>query len=236
MGASSDIGAPLLMVDFVVFVVYLMTRGKRKNTHDGRERSTTKTKTKKSKLCFWLSFIGFLLMFVMMEMYENSNSGISEETLTMIACGSAIASMFVFLPLGFIFRFIEKRKEYQALPLEERERLDAIKERQTAEAQARAQEMREEMLADRTIVSTAIVNTTSKGKQRASVTSSIVRASVGGLVSPGWALVGALTPKKTTVTKDMTVTFSILYASGKRSVETVKVGSKRYNELAKYIA
>ena len=156
-GASSDIGAPLLMIDTVVFIVYLLTRKKKRKIVTPEEQ--------------------------------------------------------------------ERREHVAQAQQEYREKCAEI-----------AQANRERKIANNTIVSTAIVSTTSKGKQKASVTSSIVRASVGGLVSPGWALVGALTPKKTTVTKDTKVTFAILYASGKRSVETVKVGSKRYNELAKYIA
>lgn len=147
--------------------------------------------------------------------------------------------MIVLLPISLSIRKKEKKAEYAQLPAEEKEKIDAERERAEAkrqEQEERLNELKAVREADKTIVSTAIVNTTSKGTQKASVTSSVVRASVGGLFSPGWALVGALTPKKTTVTKDMTVTFSILYASGKRGVETVKVGSKRYNELAKYIA
>ena len=144
------------------------------------------------------------------------------------------AVSLVFLPiLGFIFRSGEKRKAYRALTPEARAKVDADRERKVAEAQAKMDTWK----ADNTIVSTAIVNTTSKGKQRASVTSSVVRGAVGGAIfGPVGLVAGAVTPKKTTITKDMTVTFAILYESGRRNVETVKVGSKRYNELAKYIA
>lgn len=88
-----------------------------------------------------------------------------------------------------------------------------------------------------TIVSTAIVNTTTIGKTKSSVKSSVVRGAVGGAVfGPIGAVAGAVTPKKTTVFKNDTVTFSILYSNGKRKVETVTVGSIRYNQLAKYLA
>lgn len=88
-----------------------------------------------------------------------------------------------------------------------------------------------------TIVSTAIVDTTMKSKTKASATSSVVRGAVGyGLLGPAGAAVGALTPKKTTITKAKTVTFSVRYANGECRIETVKNGSKRFYELAKYIA
>lgn len=148
MGAPSDIGAPLLMVDLVVFIIYRITR-----------------------------------------------------------------------------------------PREEKERRKLAKRERRAAQAERAQVQMEQWKADNTIVSTAIVNSTTIGKQKASVTSSIVRGAVGGVVfGPVGMVAGAVTPKKKTVTTGATVTFSILYASGKRGVETVKVGSKRYNELAKYIA
>lgn len=145
MGAPSDIGAPLLMIDTVVFIICLVRKKPKKETPERRARR------------------------------------------------------------------------------EQRE--------------ARAQAQMEQWKADNTIVSTAIVNSTTIGKQKASVTSSIVRGAVGGVVfGPVGMVAGAVTPKKKTVTTGATVTFAILYESGKRSVETVKVGSKRYNELAKYIA
>lgn len=87
------------------------------------------------------------------------------------------------------------------------------------------------------IVSTAIINTTTVSKTKSSVKSSVVRGAVGGAVfGPIGAVAGAVTPKKTTVMKDDTVTFAILYANGKRKVETVKVDSIRYYQLAKYLA
>ena len=126
----------------------------------------------------------------------------------------------------------EKRKEYNALSETEREKVDAEKERKQAEAQERLERLK----ANTTIVSTAIVGGTTVSKQTASATSSIVRGAVGGAVfGPVGMIAGAVTPKKKIVTKGGTVTFSILYASGNRSVETVKVGSSRYNELAKYV-
>ena len=136
------------------------------------------------------------------------------------------------IPCGVSMSKKEKRKAYEALSDEERAKVDAERERKVAAAQERLEQLK----ADSTIVSTVIVNATTTGKQKASVTSSIVRGAVGGAVfGPIGAIAGAVTPKKKIVTKDATVTFSVLYASGKRGVETVKVGSNRYNELAKYV-
>ena len=124
-----------------------------------------------------------------------------------------------------------------------RKRTKQYSQRELARQEHRAQRAkeaqikREQRIADNTIVSTAIVNSTMVGKQKASVTSSIVRGAVGGFVfGPIGMVAGAVTPKKKIVTKDATVTFSVLFESGRSSVETVKVGSTRYNELAKYIA
>lgn len=106
----------------------------------------------------------------------------------------------------------------------------------TDERAAAAQAHWEEVRAARTIVSTAIVDTTMKSKTKASVTSSVVRGAVGFAIHPVAGAVGALTPKKTTVTKAKTVTFSVRYANGECKLETVKNGSARFKELAKYIA
>lgn len=179
---------------------------------------------KKSGKCFWLSLVCFILAGLMV--YLDKNTDLNGQTLETIGVSSMVLCTLVFIPAGCVFRLKEKRQAFKALPKEEREKLEA-------KALENAKAFRE----DRTIVSAAIVNTTSKGKQKASATSSIVRGAVGGaLFGPVGMVAGAVTPKKTTVTKDMTVTFSVLYESGRRDVETVKVGSKRYNELAKYIA
>jgi hypothetical protein len=50
------------------------------------------------------------------------------------------------------------------------------------------------------------------------------------------AVAGAVTPKKKITTKTKDVTFSVRYASGRCELEKVKFGSKRYNELARYLA
>ena len=183
---------------------------------------------KKSKICFMGSFIG-ILSIVGMANHQTSTGEYMGDAAAIVGAVS-----LVFLPiLGFVFRSGEKRKEYRALTPEARARVDADRERKVAEAQ----EKMDKWKADNTIVSTAIVNSTTIGKQKASVTSSIVRGAVGGAIfGPVGLVAGAVTPKKKTITTGATVTFAILYESGKRSVETVKVGSKRYNELAKYIA
>lgn len=186
---------------------------------------------KKSTLCFLGSFIGIPVLVKIAEHQTSTGEYMGDSAAIVMFVA------FIVLPVfGFIFRWYEKRKKYQALSIEEREKFDADEEQKREEAHERAQERRDAMIADRTIVSTAIVNSTTIGKQRSSVASSVARASVGGLVSPGWALVGALTPKKITTTKTKDVTFSIRYASGRCTTEKVKFGSHRYKELIKYIA
>ena len=86
------------------------------------------------------------------------------------------------------------------------------------------------------IVSVAMVDSETQSKQKASVSSSLVRGAVGGLLfGPVGAIAGAVTPKKKTVTMGSEVTFAVLYESGKRKLEKVKVGSARYKELAKHL-
>lgn len=131
----------------------------------------------------------------------------------------------------------KKREAYEALSPEEKSEVDAKKK---AEAEQMAQfyaQAAEDRAQGKTIVSTAIVDSTAKSKTKASATSSVVRGAVGGAVfGPIGLVAGAVTPKKKTITKNKDVTFAILYANGKRDLEKVKVGSKRYNELAKYLA
>ena len=111
------------------------------------------------------------------------------------------------------------------------------KQARREQREARAQAQMEQWKEDNTIVSTAIVNSTTIGKQKASVTSSVVRGAVGGAVfGPVGLIAGAVTPKKTITTKTKDVTFSIRYASGRCTTEKVKFGSLRYKELIKYIA
>lgn len=87
------------------------------------------------------------------------------------------------------------------------------------------------------IVSVVIVDTTEKSKTKASITSSVVRGTIGGLLlGPVGMVAGAVTPKKKTITETKTVTFAVLYADGTRRLETVKNGSARFKELAKYLA
>jgi len=146
------------------------------------------------------------------------------------------ASLFVLLPVGIYKRLKAKRAAYNALTDAEKDRIAAERERKAEEAAQAWATMKEEIRAANTIVSTAIVDTTMKSKTKSSVTSSVVRGAVGYAIHPVAGAVGALTPKKTTITKAKTVTFSVRYADGHCKLETVKNGSARFKELAKYIA
>lgn len=189
---------------------------------------------KKSGFCF----LGSVCCMVLSILVVNNQEYIGEIT-SDIAAVLCIIAIVLFLPLGLIFRAIEKRKAYKALSAEQREEIEAIKEQKRERAQIQLEQERERAdrrKADRTIVSTAIVNSTTIGKQKSSMASSIVRGTVGTIIHPVVGIAGALTPNKTTTTKTKDVTFSVRYASGRCELEKVKYGSKRYNELARYIA
>lgn len=176
---------------------------------------------RKSSFCFLGSFIGLLLLAWLVQVQTKSGMYMGE-----IAGWIMMISFVILLPTGFVYRSKEKRKAYEALPPEERE-----------QKLAEAHERLEALKADSTIVATAIVNSTTIGKQKASATSAIARGVVGGMVfGPVGAVAGAVTPKKTLTTKTKDVTFSVRYASGRCELEKVKYGSKRYNELARYLA
>lgn len=178
---------------------------------------------KKGTLCLWSGIIGTVL-----GMSWGINANGREEVAGMGAV-LFLFSLFVLLPFG-IFRRVKAKR---SMTEEEKACADAERERKVAETQRRLEEMR----AARTIVSTAIVDTTMKSKTKASAGSSIVRGAVGGaLFGPVGMVTGAVTPKKTTITKAKTVTFSVRYANGECRLETVKNGSARFKELAKYLA
>lgn len=172
-----------------------------------------------------LSFVGYLLQ-------DNGIESVGQFLL--------VIPLFTMLPIGISQHKKEKKAEYDALSPEEKAKVDAQQEAAQQEL-ARLNEQMAQQKAERaqgkTIVSTAIVDSTGKSKTKASATSSVVRGAVGGAVfGPVGMIAGAVTPKKNTITKTKDVTFAILYANGKRDLEKVKVGSKRYNELAKYLA
>lgn len=189
---------------------------------------------KKSSFCFFGCLACVLLSMVLVNYHER----LGEYAGGVVAVLCLIAFV-IFLPAGFVFRAIEKHKAYKSLPPERREEIDADKERKREDARIKMemeQERAERRKADRTIVSTAIVNSTTIGTQKSSMKSSVVRGAVGSLIHPVIGIAGAVTPTKTTTTKTTDVTFSVRYASGRCKLEKVKFGSARYKELAKYLA
>lgn len=180
---------------------------------------------KKSRICFLGCFVGVLVFVFLAKHQVNTGEYIGD-----IAGIVGAVITLVLLPAGFVYRLKEKD---EALSEEEfLEKVDRA-ERETLAAMAELARAKD----DRTIVSTAIVNRTTIGTQKASTASSIVRGTVGGAFF-GFvgAVAGAVTPKKTLTTKTKDVTFSVRYASGRCELEKVKFGSRRYKELAKYIA
>lgn len=177
---------------------------------------------KKSKFCFLGSFLGVWIAFMMAKYQTETGKYMGD-----IAVWVLVISLMILLPAGLVCRSKEKwsaisEEEYaEKCDKAEREVLAAMEQRQL----------------DRTIVSTAIVNSTTVGTQKASVGSSFARGVVGGVTfGVIGAVAGAVTPKKKITTKTKDVTFSVRYASGRCELEKVKFGSKRYCELAKYIA
>lgn len=181
-----------------------------------------KIRMKKGTVCLWSGIIGAALGLSWIANAAGRAEVAGMGTLLFVVS-------VVLIPVG-IYR---RRKAYNALSDAEKQRLADERDRKAEEARQHWEAVR---IAN-TIVSTAIVDTTMTSKTKASAGSSIVRGAVGyGLFGPAGAAVGALTPKKTTVTKAKTVTFSVRYANGECRLETVKNGSARFKELAKYIA
>ena len=88
-----------------------------------------------------------------------------------------------------------------------------------------AQERKE---ADKTIVSAVLIS----AQNKKSGASALGRAVVGGaLLGPVGAIAGASTGKSYA----KSATFSVKYASGRTSTETVSVDSKRFKELSSYL-
>ena len=168
-------------------------------------------------------------------------NGGDSNTAGMLTMASAYIMLYGFI--GWLIGRARRKKKaaYEALSPEEKAAYDAKKEEEARVIAQFCEQERARAAEDRAqgkiIVSTAIVDSTAKSKTKASATSSVVRGAVGGALFGGVGMVvGAVTPKKKTITKNKDVTFAILYANGKRDLEKVKVGSKRYNELAKYLA
>lgn len=142
--------------------------------------------------------------------------------------GVGVLALAAMMFSGIAWLVVKSKTTRVTMTDEEKARINAQREQKVAHW--------EEVRAANTIVSTAIVDTTMKSKTKASVGSSVVRGAVGSVFGPVGTIVGAATPKKTTITKAKTVTFSIRYANGECKLETVKNGSARFKELAKYIA
>lgn len=87
---------------------------------------------------------------------------------------------------------------------------------------------RQQKLVDNWPVSAVIVTTQDKTKNKSGLGSAVVGHMIAG---PVGAVVGASVGKKTVVT-GQTVTFSVKYQSGRTGIETVEVGSERFNFLS----
>ena len=99
-----------------------------------------------------------------------------------------------------------------------------IEKSKTPEARQRQAEAARRM---RTIVRTSIIGTDSKSKTGSAASRALVGDFVAG---PIGGIVGATTAKRQVFTK-----FLVEYESGRKTVETVKDNSIRFNELVQYL-
>lgn len=140
--------------------------------------------------------------------------------------GLLFLSWFVLLIVSFVFLYNGSSKAKAKRELKE-QKLQAKAEQRRIEEERKLKE-RQQKLRDNWPVSAVIVTTQDKTKNK----SGLGRAVVGGMIAgPVGAVVGASVGKKTVVT-GQTVTFSVKYQSGRTGIETVEVGSERFNFLS----
>lgn len=147
--------------------------------------------------------------------------------------GLLVLSWFVLFIVSFIVRHNDaeiKEKRQQAFQEKQQKRQEELAVlRQKAWKRRHIEEKeRQQKLRDNWPVSAVIVTTQDKTKNKSGLGSAVVGGMIAG---PVGAVVGASVGKKTVVT-GQTVTFSVKYQSGRTGIETVEVGSERFNFLS----
>lgn len=167
------------------------------------------------------------------------------EEMEMVCAIPGAAGIVVLLPLSLIFRRFDptlraKRKEKKVEKLVEKTQKEyqkanekEIKKAENEKRRAREAELNayriEQQRLDNIPVSAKVITSSAETKTSGGLGGAVVGSLFGGV--PG-AIVGAsVSGKRTTVTGEQ-VTFAVKYKSGRTGTETVKVGSKRFEELA----
>ena len=143
--------------------------------------------------------------------------------------GLLFVSWFVLIIVSFIVRHNDADVKAKRVGLQE----DMKKQKEWNElckrmAEERKLKERQKKVIDNWPVSAVIVSAQDKTKNKSGLGSAVVGGMIAG---PVGAVVGASVGKKTVVTGQK-VTFSVRYQSGRTGVETVEVGSARFELLS----
>ena len=147
--------------------------------------------------------------------------------------GLLVFSWFALLIVSLVVRHNDadvkaKRLEKLQKLQEEREKQKELEYERKRIEEERKQKEWERKLYDNWPVSAVVVSTQDKTKTKGGLGSAVV----GGIIAgPVGAVVGASVGKKTVVTGQK-VTFSVKYKSGRTGIETVEVGSERFERLS----
>ena len=164
----------------------------------------------KIHIAAWLCLVAIFPMLIICALIGMSSEGALGVLL------SLIIAWIVLLRKSFKSR--KQDPDVMASPKAEQQRIE--EERKLKE--------RQQKLRDNWPVSAVIVTTQDKTKNKSGLGSAVVGGMIAG---PIGAVVGASVGKKTVVT-GQTVTFSVKYQSGRTGIETVEVGSERFNFLS----
>lgn len=147
--------------------------------------------------------------------------------------GLLVLSWFVLLIVSFMVRHNDadvkaKRLEKIERLQEDREKSKELEFERKRIEEDREQKAWEQKLLDNWPVSAVVVSTQDKTKNKSGLGSAVVGHVIAGSVG---AIVGVSVGKKTVVTGQK-VTFSVKYKSGRTGIETVEVGSERFERLS----